>query len=224
MFLTLSLGSVCGGELRVETAGFPHVEGFNTFTGTWCSLPQGWYVSKDGTNAMDSGDDDFRGVDDGGVTAGGCYAWQVEPANVASNHALGYQPTSDEFTPGHFGVVVSNATGGDIRSITVCYDVVCLNNADRSSGLDLDLSVDGTNYVRLGAFTYATPALHDANAWTTVGRSGKILLPRPCGPGKLLWLRWVGDDAGGSGSRDEYGIDNVGIACHRPEGTVIAIQ
>src|SRR5210317_1374970 len=60
-----------------------HCEDFNSFQGTFESLPEGISVSKDGTNPMTEEDIDFRGVDDGNLSTGGCYAWEIEPGDHA---------------------------------------------------------------------------------------------------------------------------------------------
>lgn len=224
--LMLLWGRVCpASELRVAMVRTPYVQDFNTFTGTWASLPAGWEVSKDGSNVMTSADDDFRGVHPGGVTAGGCYAWMISVSNTSTNMALGYQSTSDEFTPGYFKLAVSNDTGREVRSVSVSYSVVCLNNADRSSSIDMEISEDGVHYRRIDSLRFVSVESAQPGAvWTTTSRQATLLLSSACAPGRMFWLRWVGDDVGGSGARDEYGIDDVTVVCRPHEGTVISIE
>jgi hypothetical protein len=62
------------------------------------------------------------------------------------------------------------------------------------------------------ALNYATPLAADTSpTWVSVPRVITVTGLSVANNG-YFYLRWVGDDAGGSGSRDEYGIDNVVVA------------
>jgi hypothetical protein len=214
------VGWANGSEFVVTRSNVLFVEDFNGFRGILATLPAGFSVSLDGTNVLGT-TNDFHGVHPGGVTAGGCYAW-----NTGSNdHALGYQPTSDEFTPGFFMAVISNATGKTVSEISVSYEVVCLNNADRASTLDLEMGMDGIFFKKVTGMSFASPLVQDKPAaWMRSVFSCRLRFASPLGAGQCVWLRWKGDDAGGSSSRDEYGIDNLRIILYYPVGTVITIQ
>jgi hypothetical protein len=198
----------------------PVRETFDGFLGAFDTLPAGFGVAKVSAGEMSAEDEDFRGESRGSVTAGGCYAWLIE----AGNHALGYQPTADEFTPGYFRLCVSNGTGQVAHRLSVAYTVVYLNNADRSSSLELWVSRDGENYVPVGGTPWCTPAGREEQ-YSWVRRSVRVVIPLdpPLGAGRL-WLRWCGDDAGGTGSRDEYGLDEVRVTLHPPAGTVVSFR
>jgi hypothetical protein len=209
------------GDVVLLKMGVAAEEGFDLFRGTFATLPAGFSVSKDGSTFMSYGDDDFRGVSPGNVTPGGAYAWTVG----RDDQALGYQPTAEEFTPGCFLASVSNATGSEIHSLLVSYEVVFLNNADRSSSLDLEFSLDGKAFARIPDASFTTPAQRESTSfWRSSLRSVTIVFRPHLLPGSRVWLRWQGDDVGGSGSRDEYGINRLRITPREPEGTVLSIR
>jgi hypothetical protein len=139
--------------------------------------------------------------------------------------ALGCQPIENKFTPGFFMVILSNATGGTVKSVSVRFEAVCRNDQDRSSSLDLMYSSDGTQYVAVAGCSYVSPEGGDeADRWEKTLLACRFRLEQALSPGACLWLKWRLDDAGGSGSRDEYGIDNLAVTFHAPEGTVISVR
>ena len=208
-----------GSEMSVTQLNVVYEEKFNSFTGTLDALPDGFWVSIDGTNLVVT-TNDFRGVSDGGEVTGGCYAWDTGEGNLA----LGCQPTEAKFSPGFFLLSVLNLTGVGVNEISVLYDVVCLNNADRSSSMSFEFSLDGVSFQRIDAMTFVSPAEQErSTAWFFTPYACNISFPEKLTGGAQIWLRWYLDDAGGSASRDEYGIDNFRIIFHYRAGTVISI-
>jgi len=221
MMFGLAVSSTRAGDLVLARVEGAVRESFDSFRGTFATLPPGFSVSKTAKGLMPADDEDFRGTNAGWVTAGGCYAWSLG----GGNYALGYQPTEDEFTPGFFVAVASNATGVALRSLSVDYSVVFLNNADRASALDFEFSLDGSNFTRVADMTFSTPAKREERAtWKTASRSLQIRFQSYLEPGARIWLRWYGYDAGGSGSRDEYGIDNLRLFPRVADGTVVSLR
>ncbi|MCC6875187.1 MAG: hypothetical protein IT378_12845 [Sandaracinaceae bacterium] len=145
-----------------------------------------------------------RGVFTSGTT-GGVYAFDV----AASNRALGVLPGGSDFTPGQFTLRLRNDGSTTITSVMVEYDVLVRNDQDRSNSFDFEHSTDGTTFTRIGALQVLSPELADASpAWVATGRMVALTgLAVP--PGGLLFLRWVGDDAAGAGSRDKFALDDV---------------
>lgn len=224
IFLVIFLVTLCstaqGGEMVVQQVNVAVQEDFNSFRGSMETLPVGWDVSSDGSAIMGAGAG-FRGVSTGAVTAAGCYAWALGDGNFG----LGCQPTADAFTPGFFIVAVSNSTGMAVGELSISYDVVCRNDQDRSSCLELELSLDGVTFDRVQQLTFVSTQPRDTNAvWQTSVRSCRMVLAKALVPGGCLWLRWFGNDVAGSGSRDEVGIDNLRLIFHYTWGTVICIQ
>ena len=121
--------------------------------------------------------------------------------------------------------ILSNATGIVLNELTVSYDVVVLNDQDRASRIDFMISADGIAFSTVDALVYVSPAGRDAAAsWKRVARFCRIALPAGLNPDRCLWLRWRVTDAGGSGSRDELGLDNVNVVLDRRTGLVMTIR
>lgn len=152
-----------------------------------------------------TGGDFARGSSTGNVSAGGIYAFEVGKGNVA----LGIQPGGSDFTPGTVDIRLVNTTGSILTSVDVAYQVLFLNNENRSNSLNFSWSTDDSSYTPVPALDFATPGAEDASPfWDLVDRSTTINgLSIP--PDGELFLRWSGDDVSGSGSRDEYGLDNI---------------
>lgn len=222
LLLILSIPIPAGaGGLCINTAGRPVIETFDSFAGTYESLPTGFSVSKNGSSPMDAEDTDFRGVKSNSVTTGGCYAWNLGE----EDHAIGCQPTADDFTPGWFAVEITNGTRTAVGKITVRYDIVCRNNEDRSSAIHLEYSSVSAPFTSAAGtgFTSEAPAELSAD-WSTNSFTCNISPTNPIQRCGCLNLRWLCEDAGGSGSRDELGINNLSIMLHRPEATSITIR
>lgn len=220
--LFVSTTSAFASEMVIAELGKPVRESFDSFEGTFETLPPGFAVSKDGSNCLTAADGgDFKPPHSGGTAEGACRPWDLGDGD----RALGYQPTSSEFTPGFFMLTVSNVTGEAAGMLEVTYEVVCLNNEDRSCSLDLEWSRDGIVFTRIPAVTYASPTREDNPAeWVVSRRTVALRLRDPIRTGRCFLLRWYGDDNGGSGSRDEYGINNVSVTLRSRRGTVIVVR
>ncbi len=149
-----------------------------------------------------------RGVSEGGETTGGLYAF--DPGNDLSTFALGVQPTEGDFTPGAFVLRLENGTGGVLNRIEISSSVFVFNNEGRSSSVVVEVSNDNMTWLPTGT-GMETPADEDAEPmWvgTDLVDTGDML---DVGPGEYVYVRWVMDDVGGAGSRDEISIDDIFI-------------
>ncbi len=141
-----------------------------------------------------------RGVTSGGVTTGGLYALSQDDGN----NALYIQPGGSDFTPGTLLLTVE-AGSLPLTEVAFSFDRIVNNNTDRGNSFDLELSVDGgATFTPLDSFTSDT----GADALGVVTQSVTVDLPDLTAD-TTLQFRWTGNDENGSGSRDEFGIDNV---------------
>ena len=219
ILLVTALGAGASESIPLPESGWK--ESFNAFCGTHASLPAGIVVSKDGLSGMAPDDADFRGVSNGGVTTGGCYAWET----AAGNRSIGCQPTTDKFTPGWIQASFSNSSHRAYRFLKIQFDAVCLNNENRSSTLNLELRLSSGRVVPVAAAAFQSDEAAGLSAsWTRTQRTCCIAIPEPIQNGQSFSLRWIVDDKGGSGSRDEYGIDNIEVKGLYSVGTVITLR
>lgn len=175
-----------------------------------------------GTN--NTAGDHARGTSTGGVTTGGIYGFDHGGGNIA----LGWQPGGSDATPGSITLEFVNNTGVLITSLDVSYNVLEYNNEGRQN--DLRLSHDGTgtngsgNLGTLeGSVTYLTTAAASGSpAWVSTAASvsiGGLSIAN----GSSYFLRWATNDVAGSGSRDEFGFDDIVINAN-PVACVVAAE
>lgn len=211
-------------QVNITTLNSPQTITFNSFNGSGFSpTPAAGQLDSDTWSILgfDSGNllfggtmttaatDYTRGVSTGGITTGGVYAFVIAPNDTM----LGFQPTGNDFTPGDLIMRIQNVSGATIQDLTVSYDFVYLNNGDRNNSFNLSYSTD----TALSSFTNTavgdtTPTILSATAtWTSVAKS--ITLTGVNIPNNgVFYIRWTSFDVGGSGSRDEFGINNITVS------------
>jgi len=149
-----------------------------------------------------------RGTTGGGVSTGGVYAFDLGEGDMA----LGFQPTTSDYTPGSLTLCLRNDTAVPLEKIILTYDVVVFNDQGRGSSFHLSFAGDELGpYDDVPGAAFVSPADADSTPGYVLTARAAELLPTPVPPGGLLYLRWTSDDDGGTGSRDEIGIDNVVI-------------
>lgn len=217
----VALSAVTKAQLSLSATGVPAVETFTTYTGSGLvSIPTTGELDSDTWRilGMSDGDTEFganetggdyaKGESAGGVTAGGLYAFD---AGLASGVCLGVQPTGSDFTPGSVVLKIQNNTGAEMTAMQLAYDIILLNNATRSSSLNVAYSFDDAAYTSLSALDFSTPEADDANGWVSESKSLLIPLSASLANGDFIYVKWSSEEVSGSGSRDEFGIDNVSI-------------
>jgi hypothetical protein len=158
-----------------------------------------------------------RGKSSGGVTSGGLYAFQV----ASGDSALGVQATGTDFNPGFFELRIRNMTGSAIADWNIGFDMYCRNDQGRSTAWDLSYSTDGQTFADLPSVAFRSPTTADSTVFERTAFS--TVVPVNVADDDRFYLRWTSADFGGSGSRDEFALDNVSItATATPEpGTLV---
>ena len=201
-------------------------EDFNSFAGAGFSpTPSAgqldsddWIVTGLSDGSMTFGDtrtsgDFARGTHAGGTNTGGIWAFEVS----TGNRILGVQPGGDDFTPGSFEFRYLNTLSNTVTSMDVAYTVYQRNDQGRASTLGLHYSDGCITYTAVPSLTVTTemtavlPAPWVSSTITTTVSGLNI----PASTG-VFCVRWTGDDAGGSGGRDELGIDDVTVKPTEP--------
>ena len=134
----------------------------------------------------------------------------------SGNTSLGFQPTGGDMSPGQLVFKFTNTTGFLLDDLNIQFQVTHYNDQDRSTSLDFLYSPDASfgdgNDDSL--YTFETPLA----ATSTGGNPGiesvdvDVVFSNGLGAGEDLFLSWVFDDNGGSGSRDEIGITNFKVS------------
>lgn len=151
-----------------------------------------------------------RGSSTGGTGTGGVYAFDISNGG-ASNPALGVQPIGSDFTPGNFTLTITNTSGSTVTQLAISYKIYVRNDQDRSNSFNFSHSSDNSSYTSEASLDYtSTAAKVGSPTWETITRS--ITLTSLNIPNNTnYYLRWTGNDAGGSGSRDEFALDDISI-------------
>ncbi|WP_075591085.1 T9SS type A sorting domain-containing protein [Labilibacter marinus] len=145
-----------------------------------------------------------RGTSNGGIGTGGIYSFET----TTNNFALGIQPIGSDFTPGSFIIKIFNNTGQEINAITLSYDILVYNDQNRANSFNLAYSTDNNSYTNISDLDYTSPeAANGSPSWIMTNKNTTI--SETISDGGLMYLKWNSDDVSGSGSRDEFALDNI---------------
>lgn len=213
--------------------GFSLADGANTidFTGAdgsgFSATPSAGQLSSNEWKVvgMSDGDTNFggehtsgdyaRGTDGDGVGTGGIYIFDVG----GGDPALGVQPIGSDFNPGFFYLRTTNNTGSTIQEIEIAYDIYTFNDQDRANSFVFAHSSDDATYKQITALDYISGEAADASpTWQATHRS-TILTDLQIANSSNYYFGWGGDDVSGSGSRDEFALDNISMTVHLDEVT-----
>ena len=166
-----------------------------------------------------------RGASTGNVPlgTGGIYAFN----HGGLNYSLGYQPTTDDMTPGTFTLRIQNNTGADATSILVDYNIWYRNDQARSTSIDGAYSSDGITFYSVSSVHFQTPSTADALGWQSTSRTFAVdLSSTPLANGDYFYIRWNTDDVvnPGIGSRDELALDDISVIINPPSDNDSDIQ
>jgi hypothetical protein len=157
-----------------------------------------------------------RGPSTGGSATNGIYAFQTGGDNIALGVKPFVQLNSNVFsTPpgGFFELRSRNKTDQPVEEAYVSFVYYVYNSSSFSTSFKFSYSVDGFNFTPLPEFDFVTPTtLDNPVVWKKHVYSVKISgLSIPLDG--FLYIRWAGEDAGGSGTtRDGFAIDDISIA------------
>ena len=177
-----------------------------TFTGyDGNSGPVGWDASGFSAGA---GFSENRGSSSGGVTTGGTYAFDIGSGNIA----LGVQPGGSDFTPGYYELQVTNDSGATVDTWSIAFKSFVFNDQSRANSFNFSYSTDGSSYTPVAAGSFTSTAAADGSPSWVSGVDYSDSISASVANGGSLYLRWTGDDSSGSGSRDEFALDDVSIS------------
>ncbi len=170
-----------------------------------------------------AGTGDFaRGASAGGVTTGGVYAFDVSNGGPV-NRALGVQPIGSDFTPGGVTFRVRNLTGHDVVEIVSSFRIYAYNDAGRAGAIVWAHARDDGPFTDFGE-SVLSPETAAADPTWSVLIEHRVSIPfdSPLPDGAAFSFRFRGDDASGTGSRDEFAFDDVTFTAIVPEPASVA--
>jgi len=153
------------------------------------------------------GGDYGRGISPGKVSSGGVYAFQVN----TNTRILGFQATGTDLIPGTLTLKINVSDLDKADRIEIAYNAYVMNDQNRSTAIKFEWSIDDKKYTQINDLSFNTPIASEAQAsWQSMTREGMIPVSN-LETMDHLYLRWHMNDAGGSGSRDEWGLSNIQI-------------
>lgn len=173
----------------------------------------GWSDGNLAFGATNTTGDYARGATTSAVTTGGMYAYTGSPAS-SSNPTLMMQPGGSDWAPGTLTLRIQNNGTSNITNFTISYNIYVRNDQGRSNSFNFSHSTDNTTYTNVPSLDYTSPATADGSGWVLVGTapSRSTSIPVSIAPGDFFYIRWMGADVGGSGARDEFGLDDINIS------------
>ncbi|MDP2189258.1 MAG: T9SS type A sorting domain-containing protein [Sphingobacteriaceae bacterium] len=157
------------------------------------------------------------GISTGGVTSSGAFAFEVATGNIA----LGIQPTGTVFsTGGNFTLRIQNKTGATLNNAQLSYILWVNNNEARSTTIAFSHSTDNSTYTSATDASYSSVLASQGSVlWVPQYFSISLSGLNVAADG-FLYLRWSGTDNGGTGSRDEFAIDDINFIAERSTATL----
>ncbi len=141
-------------------------------------------------------------------TSGGFYAFDVEPGNSA----FGVQPTGGDFTPGTVTLRVQNNSGADITEFNIDYVLWVLNDQARANSMNFSWSTDDVTYTPEASLDFVSTETADALPEWVDNDMSVTISGLTIADGAFFYIRWEAADVSGSGSRDEFAIDDIEIS------------
>lgn len=149
-----------------------------------------------------------RGVKTGVTTSGGVYAFDV---SGSSDFALGVQPIGSDFTPGTMALRIDNNSGSVINTLAIEYEVWIFNDQDRASSFNFSYSTNNSSYTDVSSLDITSVETADLSpTWTQTNRS-TVISGLNLADGASFFIRWSGNDVSGSGSRDQFAVDDITV-------------
>ena len=153
------------------------------------------------------------------VTTGGIYSFYGLPGST-SNRAMGFQPSGNAFSGANGSSVelrCVNNTGQTITEIYLNYRIYIRNDQSKSSKLSVSISQDFfPGYTNLTKFDIPSldtfsPDVAGGTGWSSPSTALFTISGLCVRPGEYFYVNWTITDALGSGSRDEFALDNINI-------------
>lgn len=150
-----------------------------------------------------------RGAAAASVVTGGFYGFDVD-TGAAVNRALGIQPGGSDWAPGTLTLRLQNQTGTTINQLSINYTIYVRPDQGRANSFNFSHSADDSSYTAEATLDYTSPAAATVSVFVTETRS-ITLTGLSVADNDFYYLRWSGADVSGSGSRDEFALDDIEI-------------
>jgi hypothetical protein len=229
--ITILSFSEARAAMIINSFSTPATENFDTFAGTYASVPANFTWTPDGAAGTLTNFE--RGTFDTATQAytnnNGLYALLYSTTS-STDRSFGTkrQPNT---TPTILTWSFINQTGGDISNFLVSWDVEQYTFGNRATAIDLDYNSNASGATQAGIVgtTLTTASVGGGSGAnlpspTITSRSVSIALATPLANGQSIDFRWLTrSDQLGTGANAHIGVDNVSVTAV-PELTSAALS
>lgn len=141
------------------------------------------------------------------ITTGGFYSFG---GGSITGRALGIQPTVPDFTPGTLTMRVKNNTGLNLTSFDLAYKLHIRNDGGFANSFNCAWSADDVTYTNVPSLAHTSVQAAGAAVFVANNKSA-TLTGFIIAPGGFFYIRWTSDDVSGSGTRDEFALDDIAV-------------
>ena len=174
-----------------------------------------------GFGGTETSGDFARGTSFGATRTGGVYGFEL--GENSGDYILGIQPGSSDFTPGSIQLRFTNTTGRALQGIIVRYEIAVFNDQGRSNSFNFAHKDDsGDTFTAIPVLDFNTPEIANSSPSWEITRRTTTITGITLAPGDDYYLQWSSDGVSGSGSMDQFGLNNVVISAI-PEPSTYAL-
>jgi hypothetical protein len=171
-----------------------------------------WAFVKDGTTSGAAASfpgsltADFTTYTNAGISNTG---WGI--SNISSDRELAILPSGSNATPGSITLLITNNTGVTLNELVISYNVRAYNDQGRSNKVEFWYSATNaaSSYTEDTAAEF-TSTVTLSSSFESVSRT-VTLTSLSIANNSSYYIRWFFDDVAGSGSRDEFHLDDISI-------------
>ena len=141
------------------------------------------------------------------VTTGGHYSFDLG----ASEASFGFQPGGSDFAPGTATLRMTNITGSTLNSVDLTYEIHVRNDQARANSLNFSFSANCSTFTTVPALDFTSPEALAGTSWVQSHRNttlSGLAVPN----GSSFCIRWSSADVSGTGSRDEFALDDIAFS------------
>jgi hypothetical protein len=172
-----------------------------------------WAIVADGASTTTSStfpgslSTNFANITTAGTTSTG---WGT--ASLSSNNKFAIFPAGSSATAGSITLIITNNTGGPISQLNISYEVSAYNDQARGNKVEFwhSPSNAASSYTEIASAEFVSTAAA-SNSFETANPSVSIT-GLNLANGASYYIRWFFDDVSGSGSRDEFFLDDISIS------------
>ncbi len=186
----------------------------------------GWnYTADAAPSTAAQGAANFPGAVPGGngVAVDGSLTSGISAVDINGNRALAIQPAATHWTAGSITLRAQNNTVGSMEQLDVSYTLYVFNDAGRSNDVRFyySLSAAQNSWVEVASAAVISAEAADAvPAWVANQRTFSIS-GFSINPGDVVYMRWVGNDVSGTGTRDEFALDDISLTPQTATGPLL---